>query len=140
MTKLLIDTNIWIYLYAKHPSDKYKKSRTLIQNEFTNILLSTQILGELYHVLTKKKLRTPHEASAIILETIHHFHITEIDSSKVVQALSLHSKYGYSYWDSLILATALLNRCERIYSEDMQHGQIIEGQLQIINPFLVVMS
>ena len=44
-------------------------------------------------------------------------------------------KYAYSYWDSLILASALENNCPIIYTEDMQSGQIIEDSLKIINPY-----
>ncbi len=45
-------------------------------------------------------------------------------------------RYGYSYWDSLIIATALQNDCSILYSEDMQHNQLIEGKLRIINPLI----
>jgi predicted nucleic acid-binding protein len=41
----------------------------------------------------------------------------------------------YSYWDSLIIASALKNNCSICYSEDMQHGQLIEDRLKVINPF-----
>jgi predicted nucleic acid-binding protein len=54
----------------------------------------------------------------------------------IQKALKLNSKYGYSYYDCLILASALLNDCEYLYSEDMQHNQLIEGKLKIVNPFL----
>jgi predicted nucleic acid-binding protein len=43
--------------------------------------------------------------------------------------------YGFSFWDSMIVASALDNHCSVLYSEDFQHNQIIEGRLQIINPF-----
>jgi len=45
-------------------------------------------------------------------------------------------KYQYSFWDSLMLASALENGCSVIYSEDMQHEQIIGKKLKIINPFV----
>ena len=47
----------------------------------------------------------------------------------------IRSKYKYSYYDSLIIATALESKCKILYSEDMHHGQIIENSLKIINPF-----
>ena len=49
--------------------------------------------------------------------------------------MELIEKYQYSYWDSLLLASSLENKCSIIYSEDMQHEQIIEKKLKIINPF-----
>ncbi len=51
---IFIDTNLWIYLYAKTSEDKYRKVKQLVDKHFSNILCSTQILGELYHVLTRK--------------------------------------------------------------------------------------
>ena len=50
-------------------------------------------------------------------------------------SLSIGLQYGYSTYDSLILAAALASTCGTLYSEDMQHGQIIRGKLTIINPF-----
>lgn len=51
-------------------------------------------------------------------------------------AWKIAARYGFSYYASVIVATALDARCEKLYSEDMQHGQIIEGRLSIVNPFL----
>ena len=46
-------------------------------------------------------------------------------------------KYGFSFWDSMIVAAALDNHCSILYSEDLHHEQIIEGKLQIVNPFII---
>jgi predicted nucleic acid-binding protein len=55
---------------------------------------------------------------------------------KVIQkALSLNTKYGYAYYDCLVLASAIISDCKYLYSEDMQHNQYIDGELKIINPF-----
>ena len=102
----------------------------------TTIVVSTQILGELYHVLTRKNFVSVTEAKQIILELIASFPVIEIDALKVTQALDLNSKYGYSYWDSLIIATALISNCGILYSEDMHHDQLIEGKTTIRNPYI----
>ena len=52
--KVLIDTNLWVYLYAKSPETKYFKVKQLVETNFDNIIFSAQIIGELYHVLTKR--------------------------------------------------------------------------------------
>jgi predicted nucleic acid-binding protein len=52
-------------------------------------------------------------------------------------AFRLRSKYAISFWDSLIVASALDNGCKLLYSEDMQHGQVIEKKLNIMNPFII---
>ncbi len=58
-------------------------------------------------------------------------------SNHVISALSLADKYGYHFYDSLILATALAENCTLVYSEDLQHGQLIESTLIIQNPFIL---
>jgi predicted nucleic acid-binding protein len=60
-----------------------------------------------------------------------------VDDNIIEQALFLHEKYLYSYFDSLMLSSALKADCSIIHSEDMQHGQIIENTLKIVNPFVV---
>ena len=47
----------------------------------------------------------------------------------------IHTSLGFSFWDSLIIKAALKNSCDMLYSEDMQHGELIDNRLTIINPF-----
>jgi predicted nucleic acid-binding protein len=63
------------------------------------------------------------------------FEVALLRKSSVDKALSVANQYKYSYWDSLIIASALENKCKILYTEDMQDGQIIEGKLKIENPF-----
>ena len=53
----------------------------------------------------------------------------------VLKASELRSKYQFSFWDSLIVSTALYAQTTFLISEDMQHGLIVEQSLEIINPF-----
>jgi predicted nucleic acid-binding protein len=55
----------------------------------------------------------------------------------IERTLALKEKYGYSWWDSLLLASSLETECEILYSEDMQGGQVIEETLVICNPFVL---
>jgi predicted nucleic acid-binding protein len=134
--KILIDTNLWIYLYASNPQAKRRRVQELIQQNFEKVILSPQILGELYHVVTRKIFQPRESAKQIILEMITTFPVLESGTADVLEAIKIHETYNYSYWDSLVIATALLNGCETVYSEDMQHNQSIEGKTRIINPFL----
>jgi predicted nucleic acid-binding protein len=54
--------------------------------------------------------------------------------SLYLEALRIKDRYKFSFYDSLIVSAALSQKCERLYTEDMQNGQIIEG-LKIVNPF-----
>ena len=108
--RVFLDTNLWIF--------------------------STQVLGEIYHVLSRKTLYTKQECQATLQDLDRAFSpILSIDTATVLKALEINDRYSYSYWDSLILATALLNDCETLYSEDMQHNMIILDLLHISNPF-----
>ena len=63
------------------------------------------------------------------------FIIPEVKVPTIKYAIEIKKKYGYSYYDSVIIASALQNNCTILYTEDMQHKQIIENTLEIINPF-----
>jgi predicted nucleic acid-binding protein len=138
--KIFLDTNLWIYLYAKDPPEKSHKVEEIIKNNLRSLAISTQVLGELFHVLTRKKFTSKTDAINIISDITNTFPIQAIDTPQVLQALEINAKYHYSYWDSLIIATALLSDCSIIYSEDMQHNQLIDNKVQILNPFLAIAS
>ena len=73
---------------------------------------------------------------AKVLEKIEHlFHVSDLSLEISKKAVILKNRYKYSFWDSMILASALDSNCDVLYSEDMQDGQLIDGKLKIINPF-----
>lgn len=108
----------------------------MISENFEIITISTQVLNEIYNVLYKKIKVEHSQIKEIIIETIINFDISDISTITVLQALELKSKYQFSYWDSLIISAALENDCIILFSEDLQHNQLIENKLKIINPFL----
>ena len=97
--------------------------------------MSTQVLGEFFHVLTRKGLQEKEKASLIAFDLIANFTVLEVLQSSVKKAMDISMRDGYSYWDSLIVAVALENNCSTLYTEDMQDGRIIEERLIIKNPF-----
>ena len=134
--RIFLDTNLWIYAYSRNPIEKAQMIEALVDNSSKEVQISTQVLGELFNVLTRKKLTSQENAAIIVAELIDDFTVLEIDTLKVLRALKINSRYGYTYWDSLIVATALLSECSILYSEDMQHNHLIENELCIVNPFL----
>jgi predicted nucleic acid-binding protein len=56
-------------------------------------------------------------------------------TSTIADACRVAKRYGFSFYDSLIVAPALENACGRLFSEDLQNGQIIDDVLIIENPF-----
>jgi predicted nucleic acid-binding protein len=133
--RIFLDTNLWVYLYSR--GQKSGLVSKLIDQYYDFITISTQILGEVYTVLTKKGFKQAQEAQAVILDLSNHFNVTGINKTSVSKAITLSQRYKYSYWDSLILASALEQNCSRLYSEDLQAGQIIGNNLKIVNPFIL---
>lgn len=134
--KIFIDSNIWIYLYLKEPSEKYLKSFELVKDNFNKIVISTQVLSEVYVALTKKYSMPKEKTIEIMLEMISAFKVVDIDVLSTVKTFELCAKNNYSYWDNLIISAALLAKCHVLYSEDMQHGQTVEKHIKIINPLI----
>lgn len=89
------------------------------------ITLSTQVLGELYNVLTRRKMTSRDEARKIIIGLIENFRIVNHNEFSVLSAIEINMNYGYSYWDSMIIVSAMENDCRYLYSEDMQSNQTI---------------
>ncbi|MEO0488404.1 MAG: PIN domain-containing protein [Cyanobacteria bacterium J06659_2] len=134
--KVFLDTNIWVYFFAKDPPEKAERISAVIRTQIPPLIISTQVLGELYNVLTRKRIFSATETQSIVSGLANRTTTAEIDTPKVLQAMEINIRYGYSYWDSLIVATALQSGCSTLYSEDMQHNQLIEGKLRIINPLM----
>lgn len=61
--------------------------------------------------------------------------IVSLDFAEYQDAFRLRNSYSLSFWDSLIVASALHSGCGTLYSEDMQHDLVVDGSLHIINPF-----
>lgn len=133
--KIFMDTNLLVYLYSGEQKGGCIKG--VVDEYFGEINISTQVLGEFFHILVKKGLKGKEEAKQIIGDIIESFPVFEVLTPSVTRAIDLCIRYGYSYWDSLILAVALENDCSILYTEDLQDGQIIENKLKIINPFKI---
>jgi predicted nucleic acid-binding protein len=76
------------------------------------------------------------EIACFIKEIAKQAYVKSITMDTIKYCLKIKEKYRFSWWDSLILSSALENNCSTIYSEDLQHGQVIENSLKIINPFI----
>jgi predicted nucleic acid-binding protein len=132
--KIFLDTNLWIYLYTSD-CQKMQKISKLVEENFEAIVISSQTLNECFNALTRKKITSITKATTVIKSLINNHPIIPIDKYLVESAIQIHLTYHYSYYDSLIIATASENQCTILYSEDMQHKQIICDTLRILNPF-----
>lgn len=67
---------------------------------------------------------------------IDDFPISEVNSKVILKAIDISIKYQYSFFDSLMITSAIIENCSVLYSEDLHHNQIIENTLTITNPFI----
>lgn len=125
------DTNVLLYLLSADPAKADQAEKTLNQGG----VISVQVLNEFASVASRK-LNMPYAEIREILDTFRAVCKVETITLGIHDlALDLAERYGYTVYDSAILAAAITARCVTVYSEDMQDGQTIEDQLTIRNPF-----
>lgn len=129
--KAFIDTNILIYLYSEDEPEKRDKSFSIF-SEY-QCITSTQVLNELSNVMIKKFKISPSKASIVVDEISENCQVTVVGINTIKTALDVSERYKYSYYDSLIISSAMENDCKLLLSEDMHDGQCIEGSLTIKN-------
>ncbi len=129
-----IDSNILLYCYSETEPDK--KARAIAVSKGTNVFISTQVLKEFSNVLSRKFKFEWNDIINAIDEVTGNFLIFINHPETIKSACSIAHKYQFSFYDSLIIASALEAGCNILYTEDLQHDQLIEGKLRIVNPFI----
>jgi len=145
MDKKFIDSNIWLYRFLYDPKvdhQQYEAKRLiaidLTQSIERSLVISTQVITETCAVLKRKTNITDQDILELVEEFENQCEIVNLTTIEIKEACRLRANYSFSYWDSLMIATALKSQSKFLYSEDMQHGLLIRDSLTIINPFLEV--
>lgn len=134
--KVFVDTNIWLYsLIQTNEEDARHKAAVVFLDGIERPVISTQVINEATHNLIKKAKIGESELRLLIGDWYQDCEVKAGDESQCLLASSLQERYAQSYGDSLIVASALSAGCTTLYTEDMQHGQVIENTLMICNPF-----
>lgn len=131
-TSVFSDTNIFIYAYSATEPEKKAIAVDILKQPVT---VSIQVVNEFHWVMNRKygvDLTTLYTINRVLFSF---YRIQGLKQTTIEQAIELAQTYRYSYWDSLILSAALEAECAILYSEDLQHQQVIEGTLKILNPF-----
>jgi predicted nucleic acid-binding protein len=126
-----LDSNIVLYAFGDDEIKSDIANYSLAQNP----MISTQVLNECSHVMRRKLKWHPEQVEKELEILLVVTRLKVVDISDIRLAWKISARYGFSHYDSLIVASALNAGCERLFSEDMQHGQIIESNLQVVNPF-----
>ena len=125
------DTSVLLYLLSAEPERADRVEELLARRG----VISVQVLNEFTAVATRKlglsfaEIREVLETIRVICTT-HPLTVEHHD-----RGVEIAERYRFSFYDSIIVASALISGCKTLYSEDMQHKQVIDKQLTVINPF-----
>ena len=136
--KIFVDTNILVYAHDLDAGPKREVAAAIMKElwEQENGVISTQVLQEFYVNVTRKISNPlPKTAARSIIETYLYWQVELNGPTTVLSASEIEERYRLSFWDALVIAAAINANTQKIFTEDLNHGQTIEGIL-IENPFL----
>jgi len=135
--RIFVDTNILVYAHDADAGEKHATAARAVADlwESRNGIISTQVLQELYVTLTRKVASpvTRNVARRLIRNYLT-WELAVNDGAILLHASEIEGNYSLSFWDGLIVAAAYSKNAAVILTEDLNHGQNIEG-IRIQNPF-----
>lgn len=135
--RCFIDSNVWLYAATQSqdnpPDPRHETARQLITQ--VQPYLSVQVINEVTINLLRKFNFGEAEIRSLVGSFYKNYTVFALDADTFIQASMLREAYQLSFWDSLIVSSALQHQCALLYSEDMQNGLVVENRLQICNPF-----
>lgn len=138
MGSSFLDTSILLYLFDNGQPSKKAVARELFRTEVRSdrASLSTQVLQEFY-VNATRKLSPPliAEDARARVRDFSVLPLVQVDVALILAAISRSQRLQFSFWDALIVEAALKSGADRLFTEDLPHGQVIEG-MSVVNPFL----
>ena len=132
--RVFLDTNVIIYLYSEDEKEKRDAAYRVLNSN--KCVTSTQAFNESSNIWYKKFNFDESQINQYLneIEAVCD-DIILIQRRTINQALSIKTRYCYSYYDCLMLASALDGNCRIFFTEDMSDGQLVEDKLKIVNPF-----
>ena len=134
-SKVFPDSNVWLYALTNQDEKRGQQAEDLIEEIKDRICLSTQVIDEVCLNLKKKASFDETEISRLISSFYLNYEVIILNQKILLLASDLRARYPFSFWDDLIVASALSADAEILYSEDMQDGLLVENKLRIKNPF-----
>ncbi len=136
--KIFVDTNILVYAHDLSAGNRHARASAIIESlwEEEAGVISIQVLQEFYVTVTHK-IKSPLKPAETreIIQNYLSWPVQVNDPETTIRASEIGEKNNLSFWDALIIAAAIRLQAEKIITEDLNHGQIIEGIL-VENPFL----
>lgn len=136
--QVFVDTNVLVYQLDTREPEKHAQARMWLEHlwETRRGRISFQVLSELYVTVTRKlNPGLDQETARRAVQALHAWQPVPIDEKVLGGAWVTQDRFGLSWWDSLIVAAAKLAGASYLLTEDLQHGQDLDG-LRVVNPFL----
>ncbi|MEA3335793.1 MAG: PIN domain-containing protein [Chloroflexota bacterium] len=133
----LVDTNILIFAHDSSAGEKNRRANALLRRlwQERNGCLSVQVLQEFYVNVTQKVAQPLNPAlAAQIIADLSVWRVHQPGVEDVLDAIQIQSRYQLSFWDAMIVNSALQLGCQTIWTEDMNTGQSYDGVIAE-NPF-----
>jgi predicted nucleic acid-binding protein len=134
--RIFVDTNILVYAHDADAGDKHAAAAGAVADlwESRGGIISTQVLQELYVALTRKVVSpVKRNVARRLIRNYLTWELVVNDGAILLHASEIEGNYRLSFWDGLIVAAAYSKNASVIFTEDLNHGQIIEG-IRIHNP------
>ena len=131
--RAFIDTNVLVYAVGDEEPKRQRAEALLLSLE--QVVVSAQVLSEFVNVSLREQLLERAALEAVVDGYLRAYEVMPVEGETIARAFGVLDRYGYAWWDSAMLASALVARCTVVYTEDLQDGQLIEGRLRIVNPF-----
>jgi predicted nucleic acid-binding protein len=134
--RYFVDTNILMYAHDRAGGEKHERARDLVERLWRDRsgVVSTQVLQELAVNLRRKTARPlDAEATREIVADYLTWQVVVNDGGAILEAIELESRYRISFWDALIVQSAIASGAEVLYSEDLSNGQTY-GAVRVVDP------
>jgi predicted nucleic acid-binding protein len=136
MNKAFFDTNIIVYAFVQNDFSRSRKAREILENYAVADLavISTNVLNETFYTAVRKHKFSRADARKVVhhLSCLKHVVVPNVEDVLIANDIAVETQF--TIYDALMIASAKFAGCDRIYTEDLTHNQIVRG-IRIINPF-----
>jgi len=136
---VFVDTNVLVYDRDERDPAKHQRARewmTALWRRSGLAVVGGQVLTEFYWTVTRKlKPGLPEDQARSYVRALCAWPLVPIDEAVIAEGWAVQDRYGFNFWDALVVAAARTGGCRSLLTEDLQHGQDLDG-LVVVNPFL----
>ena len=129
-----IDTNVWLYSFIQFQDvAKTESAKGIIKQ--CSIVISTQVVNEICVNLIRKVGFSEEKIRDLVESLYSKYAVFELSQDVLLKASEIRGNHNFSFWDSIVVASAYECEADYLLSEDMQDGFKLQDRLIIVNPF-----